>query len=80
MDDISRSNINMPNMKCANVGACIPYETIIKDVRLAAAYVPYQKMCTILSPIEGLSKGTIFPELYSPWDSKKKKQNKCECE
>lgn len=52
---------------------CIPQETTIKDVKLARAYVPFQKMCSIFSPIEALKRGTIFPELYSPYDSKEKK-------
>jgi len=52
---------------CPAMGNCIPQETIIRDVRLAAAYVPYQKLCTLFSPIEALKRGTAFPELYSPW-------------
>lgn len=77
MDDISRCNVNMMNMNAPSKNVCIPYETTIKDVRLAMAYVPYQKLCTLLSPMEALSKGTIFPELYSPYSGKKKKTNKC---
>ncbi len=46
---------------------CIPQETVITDVQLAAAYVPFQKFCGILSPCEALIKGTAFPELYSPY-------------
>ncbi|NLM36046.1 MAG: spore coat associated protein CotJA [Clostridiales bacterium] len=56
-----------------HMGNCIPQETTIKDVRLARAYVPFQKMCSIFSPIEALKRGTIFPELYSPYESKEKK-------
>ncbi len=52
---------------------CIPQETVIKNVRLAAAYVPYQQMCTLLSPLDALRHGTAFPELYSPYDRKYKK-------
>ncbi|NNU75325.1 spore coat associated protein CotJA [Clostridium estertheticum] len=51
---------------------CVPQETIIKHVRLAAAYVPYQKLCTIFSPLEALKRGTAFPELYSPYDGEDK--------
>ena len=58
--------------QCPAMNNCIPQETIIRDVRLAAAYVPYQKLCTLFSPIEGLKRGTIFPELYSPWEKEGK--------
>jgi hypothetical protein len=50
---------------------CIPQETVIKNVRLAAAYVPWQKMCELFNPLEALKKGTAFPELYSPFDPKR---------
>ena len=46
---------------------CIPQETTITNVRLANAYVPFQKLCTQYSPDMALKKGTAFPELYSPW-------------
>jgi hypothetical protein len=46
---------------------CIQQETIIRDVRLAEAYVPYQTLCTLFTPIEALKRGTVFPELYSPY-------------
>lgn len=57
----------------SNGKKCIPQETVIYNVNLAKAYVPFQKFCTIYSPMEGLKKGTIFPELYSPYDNLKKK-------
>ncbi|MGE5627173.1 MAG: spore coat associated protein CotJA [Solirubrobacterales bacterium] len=47
---------------------CIPQEEVIQNVRLAAAYVPWQKMCSIFSPIEALKRGTVFPELFSPYN------------
>ena len=56
---------NVPNMT-----NCVPQEMVIENVRLAAAYVPYQFMCEIFSPFEALAKGTAFPELYSPYDRK----------
>ncbi len=56
-----------------NMSACVPQETYIKNVRLAAAYVPCQKFCTMFSPIEALMKGTAFPELFSPYEGKCKK-------
>ena len=33
---------------------------------LAFAYVPYQYMCKVYTPEEGISMGTIFPELVQP--------------
>lgn len=54
-------------------GNCIPQETVIRDVRLAMAYVPFQKMCTLFPPMEALKKGTAFPELFSPYEGKDKK-------
>ncbi|MCT8978768.1 spore coat associated protein CotJA [Clostridium sp. CX1] len=59
--------------KCPSMGKCIPQELVIRNVRLAAAYVPYQKLCTLLSPIEALRHGTAFPELYSPYEGKDRK-------
>ena len=56
---------------------CIPQEMVINNVRLAAAYVPYQQLCTLLSPIEALKHGTAFPELYSPYDGKDKNKLVC---
>ncbi len=44
-------------------GSCIPQETVINDVKLAHAYVPFQKMCATYMPLEGLRQGTIFPPL-----------------
>ncbi|EYE89644.1 hypothetical protein Q428_01085 [Fervidicella metallireducens AeB] len=52
---------------------CVSQELVIKNVRLAAAYVPYQKMCNTFSPIDALKRGTAFPELFSPYDKKDKK-------
>lgn len=47
--------------------ACFPQETSIDCVRLAQAYVPFQKFCGIWPPLRSLLSGTIFPELYSPY-------------
>jgi hypothetical protein len=63
-----------PCTPCVPAAPCIPQETVITDVKLARAYVPYQKLCTTFPPVEGLDKGTIFPELYSPY----KGADKCE--
>ncbi|MGI6129546.1 MAG: spore coat associated protein CotJA [bacterium] len=37
------------------------------QMRLARAYVPIQIFTTRLEPMEGLRRGTIFPELYMPY-------------
>lgn len=34
---------------------------------VAMAYVPYQQWCDVYTPEEGLSRGTIFPELDLPF-------------
>jgi Spore coat associated protein JA (CotJA) len=60
-------------IKCYKMSQCIPQEMAIQNVKLAAAYVPFQKFCSTSSPVEGLKRGTIFPELYSPYDGKNKK-------
>ena len=57
---------------------CIPQETVIMNVRLAAAYVPFQYLCTLFSPVEALKKGTVFPELYSPYEGKNKRKSPCD--
>jgi hypothetical protein len=36
-------------------------------VRLAQAYVIWQKYGPTFSPAEALEKGTLFPDLYSPY-------------
>ena len=46
---------------------CIPQQTVIEDVQLASAYVPFQKYCGVCPPLESLIKGTAFIELYSPY-------------
>lgn len=51
---------------------CIPQEEVIDNVRLAAAYVPWQCMCNIFCPVEALMRGTVFPELFSPYDGRDK--------
>ncbi|NLW56883.1 MAG: spore coat associated protein CotJA [Firmicutes bacterium] len=41
-------------------------------MRLARAYVPFQIFNKRLNPMEGLMKGTIFPELYFPYRGHKR--------
>lgn len=59
---------------------CIPQETEITDVRLANAYVPFQKLCETFPPLEGLIKGTIFPPLHNVygWERLGKGDDMCE--
>ncbi|MBZ9686718.1 spore coat associated protein CotJA [Clostridium estertheticum] len=59
---------------------CIPQETVIENVRLAAAYVPYQVLCALFTPVEALRSGTTFPELYSPYKGEDKKSRPCQLE
>lgn len=45
---------------------CIPQETVLENVKLAQAYVPFQFLCSTFSPESSLMKGTVFPPL---WDN-----------
>ena len=45
--------------------ACRPFNDTITVTVLARAYVPMQKLCTLLEPTEALLSGTVFPELVS---------------
>ncbi|MGH4050058.1 MAG: spore coat associated protein CotJA [Clostridium sp.] len=65
-------------VKSSTMNNCIPQETVIKNVRLAAAYVPFQKLCTLFSPLEALKRGTAFPELFSPYEGEDKKHRPSE--
>lgn len=40
------------------------------ELQLARAYVKYQKIDQYYNPMESLSKGTVFPELYKPYNRK----------
>ena len=60
-DDYTMNLYNEPDRKCT------PEETAITNVRLATAYVPFQKFCATMSPVKSLIEGTIFPELVSPY-------------
>jgi len=51
----------------SNVYGCVPLETPITNVRLATAYVPFQKICDTFSPSVALRKGTMFPPLYNAY-------------
>mgnify|MGYP000935709432 CR=1 FL=1 len=43
------------------------YYADCEKLRLARAYVRIQQYGQILSPAEALEKGTLFPELWSPY-------------
>lgn len=45
----------------------MPPEMVRRPMRLARAYVPMQIYARRFSPMEGLQRGTIFPELVSPY-------------
>ncbi|MBZ2176063.1 spore coat associated protein CotJA [Schnuerera sp. xch1] len=38
-----------------------------RDMRLARAYVPFQRLNEVYDPKEALKRGTLFPELYMPY-------------
>jgi hypothetical protein len=43
-----------------------------RNMLLARAYVPFQRLHQVFTPSEALEKGTLFPELYMPYDEDKK--------
>ncbi len=55
----------------AIVDECIPQETVLENVKLAQAYVPFQILCTTFSPAAALTKGTIFPPLWDNYSKTK---------
>jgi hypothetical protein len=77
------ANCKMPNSNTCDLNNvstnCIPQELTIENVRLAASYVPYQFLCQLYSPMDSLRLGTAFPELFSPYDAGKRKNNSCGC-
>lgn len=40
---------------------------IVPNAMLAKAYVPFQELQCLYTPMQGLSRGTIFPELDRPY-------------
>ena len=42
---------------------CKPFDKTIAVTQLAQAYVPIQKMCELMEPVQALLAGTVFPEL-----------------
>lgn len=41
--------------------------TGVPPLELATAYIPPQTLDRTYSPAEGLTRGTLFPELYRPY-------------
>lgn len=52
-------------------GPSISIPVMPDDPQLAQTYTPYQVYMGILPAMEGLRKGTVFKELYQPYDEKK---------
>ncbi|MGI6603837.1 MAG: spore coat associated protein CotJA [bacterium] len=46
----------------------------MQHLQLARAYVPFQIYTTRFDPVEGLRRGTIFPELYMPYKGWKREE------
>lgn len=61
---------NNTNIYMSENKACIPQEMTITNVKLANAYVPFQKFCGVNAPVDSLMEGTAFPELFSPFMGK----------
>lgn len=40
--------------------------------KLAQAYIPWQRFNQCFSPSEALDRGTLFPELYRPYQEKRR--------
>lgn len=43
------------------------FDQFMHNPKLAVAYVPFQYIASLYPPMEGLKKGTIFPELDRPY-------------
>jgi len=48
------------------------YPRRMRGMELAQANIPYQQYTVSFPPMEALEKGTMFPELYRPYEVKKK--------
>lgn len=64
--------ITAENEHAGRDGKCRPHPEYIKVCRLARAYVPMQQMCDIFCAEKSLKHGTVFPELFMPYDSDEK--------
>ncbi len=48
------------------------YSDNCPQLQLAQAYIPFQQLNYIYQPEVALEKGTVFPELYMPYESNAK--------
>ncbi len=62
-----QQNRQSDEIKAESAAPEIQTEGIFPQARLAQAYVIWQRYGPIFSPAEALEKGTIFPELFSPY-------------
>jgi hypothetical protein len=58
---------------------CSNYVPKMKFAGFGRAYIPRQRLCELFSGKEGFVAGTIFPELYMPYEGRVSTQN-LECE
>lgn len=66
---------NMPNsLPNASTQPCVPQEEYLDNIKLAHAYVPFQKLCNVFDPQTALVQGTVFPPLVNVygWESRMK--------
>lgn len=49
-----------------------PIAPNLPNMRLARAYIPFQVYTKSFPPREALERGTMFPELYSPWPTRRR--------
>jgi hypothetical protein len=67
-----QGNMNQIRQDMMHMPSCVDHETVIEDVQLAHAYVPFQKFCPTFTPMASLRNGTAFPGLYEVgrWEKK----------
>ncbi|NLG53757.1 MAG: spore coat associated protein CotJA [Clostridiales bacterium] len=65
--------MNTESLEAARA-VCIPQETVLEDVKLAHAYVPFEKLCNTFSPMKSLARGTAFPPLYNIYGWERRKE------
>lgn len=59
--------VEAPQEIKSQTAECIQTEGLYPPARLAQAYVIWQKYGRTFTPAEALEKGTLFPDLYSPY-------------
>ncbi|NLI11553.1 spore coat associated protein CotJA [Pelotomaculum propionicicum] len=62
-----KENRQSSEIKAEAAATEVQAEGIFPQARLAQSYVIWQKYGPIFNPAEALEKGTIFPDLYSPY-------------